>query len=631
MKEDRNKLKNYSAMKLVLVFLLAIVFIVIYTFILQRNYSNNTLESAEKRNISCSDTIYEMVSNIFTKEDYSEINNIDDMKKERYQELQIRLNELRTLENVRYLYTAKRADDGRLVYLVDGLNLDADDFAYPGTTIEKEMVPYLERALAGEKVHSQEIVDTTWGHIFTACYPIYSQDNKDEIIGVLCMELDMESTYQTIKMSNNSASHIAIVAGILACILIVFVFFYMRDQKKKEIEQQRILEETATKAEAANKAKSTFLFNMSHDIRTPMNAILGYSDLAKSHLDDSKKVEEYIDNIHISGENLLSIINNVLEVSRIENNETIIENSVVEAGSGFDSCVVMIRTALEEKHQTLKTTKNIIYPYIYLDLPHMTEVALNIMGNAVKYTGEGGVISMTMNQKPAEEDGWCYVEVIIEDSGIGMSEEFQKHIFEAFSRERSSTISGIDGTGLGMGIVKKLVDLMNGSIEVQSKLGVGSKFTVCIPCRIASEEEAQIKTTETPMADESIKGKRILLAEDNDLNAEIAIELLKAEGLLVERAEDGVVCVEMLEKAADDYYDLILMDIQMPIMNGYKATQVIRKMDNEKRAKIPIIAMTANAFAEDKKRALDVGMNAHVAKPIDMNVLINTIKEVLQA
>lgn len=630
MKEKRNRLKNYSTMNLVLIFLLAIVFIAIYTFILQKNYSNNTLESAERKNISCSDNIYETVSNIFTKEDYSDINTITDMKTERYQTLQRRLNELRTIENVRYLYTAKRAEDGRLVYLVDGLNLDADDFAYPGTTIEQEMVPYLERALSGEKIYSQEIMDTTWGHIFTACYPIYSHTDKDEIIGALCMELDMESTYQAIKENNGSAAKIASIAGILALILIGFGFFYFKQQKIKEVEQQRILEETAVAAEAANKAKSTFLFNMSHDIRTPMNAILGYSDLARKNLNDSRRLEEYINNIYISGEKLLSIINNVLELSRIENNEMAIEETVIEAGSGFDACIVMVKTALDEKHQTLKIRKNVMYPYIYIDMSHMTEIALNIMGNAVKYTGEGGEIRCSLNQFPDETEGWCITEVVIEDSGIGMSEEFQKHIFEAFSRERSSTVSGIDGTGLGMGIVKKLVDLMNGTIEVQSKLGEGSKFTVRIPCRIASGEDAKIKKIEHPTSDESVKGKRVLLAEDNELNAEIAIELLTAEGLLVERAKDGVVCVEMLEKAEEDYYDVILMDIQMPIMNGYKATQAIRNMEDEKKANIPIIAMTANAFAEDRKQALSVGMNEHVAKPIDMNALMKAIKKVLK-
>lgn len=629
MKENQKNLKNYRTINLVFFLLLAILFIVTYTFILQKNYSSKTLESAEKKNIACSDTIYKTVSDFFTKEDYTEINSVLDMKSGRYQALQKRLNEIRMVENVRYLYTAKRAEDGTLVYLVDGLNLGADDFAYPGTAIEKEMIPYLERALSGEKVYSQEIVDTTWGHIFTACYPIYADDDDSEIVGVLCMELDMESTYQAIKANNNSAAKIAVVAAILAVFLVVYTFFSLKDQKKKELRQQQILEESVAAADAANKAKSTFLFNMSHDIRTPMNAILGFSDLARKNLDDKKKVKEYMDNIYISGEKLLSIINNVLEFSRIENNETIIEESLVKTGEGFDSCIIMTKTALEEKHQILEIEKNVLYPYMYIDLSHMVEVVINIMGNAVKYTGEGGKIRCVLNQFPHEKDGWCITEVIIEDNGIGMSEEFQKHIFEAFTRERSSTISGIDGTGLGMGIVKKLVDLMGGTISVKSKLGEGSKFTVRIPCRIAREESISVENEEQHLDNINLTGKRILLAEDNDLNAEIAIELLTAEGILVERAEDGVVCVEMLEKAAEDYYDLILMDIQMPIMNGYKATQVIRSMDDLKKANIPIIAMTANAFDEDRRKALAVGMNEHIAKPVDINKLLALLKKIL--
>lgn len=221
------------------------------------------------------------------------------------------------------------------------------------------------------------------------------------------------------------------------------------------------------------------------------------------------------------------------------------------------------------------------------------------------------------------------MEIVIGDTGIGISEEFQAHIFESFSRERSSTVSGIDGTGLGMGIVKRLVDLMDGTIELQSRLGVGSVFTIRIPCRIASEEEMQAKRANYHLDKFSVAGRRILLVEDNDLNAEIAMELLKEEGLLVERANDGVICIEMMEKASAGYYDLILMDIQMPILNGYDTTRKIRKMADAKKASIPIIAMTANAFAEDKQRALAVGMNDHVAKPIDMNKLIPTLQKYL--
>ena len=453
-----------------------------------------------------------------------------------------------------------------MVYLVDGLDLDAEDFAYPGTYIEDEMVPYLEAALSGETIYSQKIVDTTWGHIFAACYPVTAKDGSGDIIGALCIEVDMEDAYQSIHAANLASGGIAAVAVVIAIVLILLAYISIHKRKERDYAQQEMLKEAAAEAEAANKAKSTFLFNMSHDIRTPMNAILGYADLARGHLREPARLERYMNNIRVSGEKLLSIINSVLELARIENNQIVLEESIVRAGEVLDSCIMMFQSAMEEKHQKLSVTKDVKYPCVYLDNTHVTEICLNILSNAVKYTGEGGSISCTLNQKDGEKEGWCITEIIIGDTGIGISEEFQAHIFEAFSRERTSTVSGIDGTGLGMGIVKRLVDLMEGTIEVQSQLGAGTVFTVRIPSRIASEEEMQVKQAGCHLDKFSVAGRRILLVEDNDLNAEIAMELFKEEGLQAERANDGVLCIEMVESAPANYYDLILMDIQMPIM-----------------------------------------------------------------
>lgn len=270
-----------------------------------------------------------------------------------------------------------------------------------------------------------------------------------------------------------------------------------------------------------------------------------------------------------------------------------------------------------------------ICPYIYFDTSRVTEIILNIISNAIKYTGDGGEIRCTIKQLPHQKEGWIYHELSVADNGIGMSEEFQTHIFESFARERSSTVSGIEGTGLGMGIVKKLVDLMDGTIDIKSRLGEGTTVTVRIPCRTASYEDTQPKRAETRNDKNILEGKHILLAEDNDLNSEIAIALLSEKGLIVDRAADGVKCIEMLEKAPDGYYSLILMDIQMPILDGYDTTTTIRRLSDTAKSSIPIIAMTANAFAEDRKKALSVGMNDHVAKPIDMNILIPTLQKYL--
>ena len=506
------------------------------------------------------------------------------MNSAQYRSLQSYLNELRSLNSTRYLYTAKRGPGGKPIYLIDGLDLEAPDFAYPGTYLEEEMVPYLEAALSGKTIHSQKIIDTTWGHIFTACYPVIASDGTNDILGALCIEIDMEDTYRSIEAINRSSFGIAAAASMIALLLIVISYFYTKKQKSRELTQQQLLEQTAKAAEAANKAKSTFLFNMSHDIRTPMNAILGYAELARNHLQEPEKIGEYMDKIHISGEKMLSIINNILQFSQIENNQIHIEETSVQTEKSFDSCI-----ALEEKQQHFHVTKDISYPYIYIDMTYMSEIILNILSNAIKYTAKGGTISCALRQEPGETDGWCITEIAITDTGIGISEEFQSHIFESFSRERSSTVSGIEGTGLGMGIVKNLVDLMHGTIEVKSKLGEGSTFTVRIPCRISSREETE-PTAFDETAAQTLSGCRILLAPE-------------------------------------DYYDLILMDIQMPIMDGYKATRAIRRFSDKKKAGIPIVAMTANAFTEDKERALESGMNDHVAKPIDMKVLMSVLEE----
>ena len=394
------------------------------------------------------------------------------------------------------------------------------------------------------------------------------------------------------------------------------------DEKMRELRQEEELREAKLKAECANKAKSSFLFNMSHDIRTPMNAIIGYAELASRHLQETDKLGRYIEDIQICGKELLSMLGNVLDLARIENNKVEMEYTVSNVHECFENCIIMFRQQAESKNQTLSLTEQIMYPYVYMDAPHLSEVCLNIISNAIKYTNTGGAISCNVVQKSCEKEDWCNMIISITDNGIGMSEEFQKRIFETFERERNTTSSHIEGSGIGMGITKKLVELMDGTIEVKSKQGEGSTFTVTIPCRKASEDDSLVKKNSNLSNKNCLNGVRILLVEDNEINTEIATELLTEEGCIVETANDGVACIDMIEKADADYYKMILMDIQMPVMNGYDATLAIRKMKDTKKARIPIIAMTANAFAEDAQKVLSVGMNAHVAKPVDMNILV---------
>ena len=432
---------------------------------------------------------------------------------------------------------------------------------------------------------------------------------------------------------------VMLISSIAVAVVLLTILMLLQKARKAEAAARKAANDTqelnaklqvaVEKAESANRAKSTFLFNMSHDIRTPMNAIIGYADLASRHLDDPAKLEKYMENIQVCGQNLLMLLNNVLDLARIENDKTEIEYSVSDVEKDFRNCIAMFQNQADSKGQTLTVTAQLQHPYVYADIPHLTEVCTNLVSNAVKYTGACGTIHCDITQKPGKKEGWCDTVITVADNGIGMSQEFQKHIFEPFERERTSTVSKVEGSGIGMGIVKKLVGLMGGTVEVESKIGVGSTFTVTIPCRIASQEETQAKRDTTSSDKKSLSGTKILLAEDNDLNAEIAVELLQEEGCTVDRAKDGVECVDMLEKAANGTYQLILMDIQMPVMNGYDAAKKIRRMDDLPKADIPIIAMTANAFSEDKQAALDAGMNDHVSKPINRNILVPTIQKYL--
>ena len=625
--KERNHVNHWKILERRLLFLLAMVILVViaYTFILQQSYTQTALKTEIERDISSADAVHKLVNNRLGRKDFTEIRSKADENSELYQNMSTYLNEIRTLNSTRYIYTATRNEEGKLIYVVDGLDPSAGDVRHPGDAIEKEMVPYIEKALSGKTVYSQEIVDTTWGPIFTACYPVTADDDSQEVIGAFCIEMDMQSAYGMVEKTNKLTVMLGCIAVCVLIALCICGYFVYKKQNEKEKEQRDMLQEAAKQADSANQAKSTFLFNMSHDIRTPMNAIIGYAELGEKHLQEPDVLKDYFEKILLCGQKMLNLIDNILELARIENNKATLEEAVTDVSKNFDLCIDMFKSAIEEKHQTLKVTKNIRYPYLYMDDSRASEITINILSNAVKYTGEGGNISCSLNQYPDKKEGWAVQEIIIADDGIGMSEEFQKHIFESFSQERSSSDSGIEGSGLGMGIVKKLVDLMKGSITVQSRPGEGSTFKVTMSLRIATEEEINPKHADGQFDIEKLRGKRILLVEDNDLNAEIATELLSEDGIIIERAENGVDCIEMLNKAEEDYYSLILMDIQMPIMNGYEATKRIRALKDSKKSQIPIVAMTANAFEEDRKMALSSSMNDHVAKPIDMDVLLPTI------
>ena len=383
-RKDQNPVNHWKIFEGRLVFLLAMVIlaVVAYTFILQQAYTKTALKTEIERDISSADAVHKLVNDRLGRKDFNEIKSKADENTELFKNMSTYMNEIRTLNSTRYIYTATRNEDGRLIYVVDGLDPSAGDVRHPGDPIEKEMVPYIEKALSGKTVYSQDIVDTTWGPIFTACYPVTAEDESNEVIGAFCIEMDMQKAYGMVEKTNK----LSIVLGcITACILLILCtcgYSAYKKQKENEQKQQKLLQEAARLADSANKAKSTFLFNMSHDIRTPMNAIIGYAELASRHLQETDKLGRYLEEIQICGKELLSMLGNVLNLARIENNKVEMEYTVSNVHECFENCVIMFQQQAESKNQTLSLTEQIMYPYVYMDAPHLSEICFNKIGRA---------------------------------------------------------------------------------------------------------------------------------------------------------------------------------------------------------------------------------------------------------
>ena len=404
---------------------------------------------------------------------------------------------------------------------------------------------------------------------------------------------------------------------------------HSEQEYRKSLEQKNVALQLAVQRETkANLAKREFLFNMSHDIRTPMNAIIGFTALAQTHIDDRGQVEDYLKKISVSSQHLLSLINDVLDMSRIESGKVTLEAKPVHLPELVHELRDIIQAVVSKKDLSLTLdTVGVENEDVIADPLRLEQILINVLANAVTFTPDGGQISLWIVQKDTAPAGYADFEFHIKDNGIGMSEEFQKHIFEQFARERTSTVSKIQGTGLGMAITKSLVDMMGGRITVKSEQGKGSEFTISLRFPIG-----EAKTEQTPPAAKAsaFTGKKLLVVEDNELNLEIASTLLKEAGFEVDTAENGKIAVEKVEAASADRYDLILMDIQMPEIDGYEATRRIRALPDAKKAALPIVAMTANAFEDDRKNALHAGMNGHIAKPLDIQKLFQVLSELLK-
>ena len=431
-----------------------------------------------------------------------------------------------------------------------------------------------------------------------------------------------------------------LATGFSALSIIVIILVLLRKARKAEAaaklaanDTQKLnekLEIALKKAEDASLAKTSFLNNMSHDIRTPMNVILGYAQLMENELNgkDIPEALEHLEKLQQSGNLLLSIINNVLDMARIESGRMEIDENYCRIEDVWKSLFAVFDEKARKKNISLHYTMNVEHEHVLTDVTKVKEILVNILSNARKYTPAGGSVMVYVDELPCDESGYMIVRIRISDTGIGMSQDYLTKIFEAFTREKNTTKSKIAGTGLGMSIVKNYVDLLGGTIDVESELGKGSTFTVTLKHRIADERYYVKKHIEEPgTGNEILEGRNILLAEDNDLNAEIAEAILERAGLRIERVENGIQCVNRILKMPAGTYDMIFMDIQMPEMDGYKATQAIRNLPDKDKACIPIIAMTANAFAEDKRKTMEAGMNAHLSKPLNVPELMDTIRK----
>ncbi len=455
----------------------------------------------------------------------------------------------------------------------------------------------------------------------------YKTDGQERIMVITAFDVADWYFVTSVPISVFKAQSKAILSSFFVLLGIVAAFlgivFYLALRQRRQRSELEI-------SQAASKSKTEFLFNMSHDIRTPMNAILGYADIAVKHRDDQRRVDESLSKIKVAGEHLLSLINDILEMSRIESGKLEIVEDPMDLRKLIEGVVLMSSdTAINKSIDFKSEVGTLNNPYVYSDTLHINEVLINLVSNAIKYTPEGGKVRLKVNQLDEIGDNKATFRFIVEDNGIGMSEEFQKHLFETFSRENTSTVSKQEGAGLGLSIVKKILDLAGGTVSVKSKSGEGSTFIVDLPLRIM--DDAAIEKYEEENRPIVFRGKgfsfdnkKVLLVEDNEMNREIATEILEEVGLLVETAEDGEFAVKAVAEKGADYFDFVLMDIQMPVMDGYTATNEIRKLPNGD--KLIIIAVSANAFEEDVQKSLTAGMNAHVAKPIDVNRLLETMQ-----
>lgn len=516
------------------------------------------------------------------------------------------------------LDAAREALDAEHIYLLEGLpKNDGFEVIFESKKEYVESIWGIRRVVGEERFRRNHVcygedgVVSYWTTLTKKrgailCYGMFHNDVYDGSIGIV------NYTKDSLEWSEDEKASVQKLGRALHQALLF--------SRLKKIEEERIIQQE--KLEVALKAKTTFLSNMSHDIRTPMNAIIGFTRMAKENQAEQEKVLDYLNKIQSASEHMLRIINDVLDVVKIESGKMELNMCPMDLE---EECLVtadMFRESMADKSIDFRMDVEVIERFIIGDPVRIRQILVNLIGNALKYTHSGGKVFVNVKQIGITDEGLGDYLISVKDTGIGMSKEYQEHLFKAFERERSATVSGVQGTGLGLAICKDLVDLMGGTITCESETGVGTEFVVTFSAKV---EDCFEKETKQDPKDISFNGKRILLVEDNELNREIARAILEEKEILVEEAEDGAVAVAKMKKVAPDYYDLILMDVQMPYMNGYDATREIRKIEKN----IPIIAMTADAFQEDRQKALEAGMDGHLSKPIDLDKLFEILQKML--
>ena len=781
-REIKNRALAKDSIAFLVAALVAVLAFAVYTVALSGSFAEQALSKAVADSSSHADAMRQVINVQLSDDDFTQINTSADMGSELYRSLQAHLNEVRAMSSARSFYTAKRAADGSIVYVVDGMepSVAGDEFRAPGVAVADELVPYIERALAGESVYSQQIVDTENGHIFTACYPINSNETG-EVIGALCIEIDMQSTYDFMTARQNTLVLTAVVGGVVVIALLGFGFVYLHrvrskeqddqlnllntntrleealarearhaevisalatvyttifqvslvdysyeviksvelmhstvaktgnivsvldvilvafmepemrddmalfldvhtlsermgdldtvmteyknpagrwfearfiakrrdadgrvtevlycardinDEKRRELDLRDRLQEAATEARRANQSKTSFLRRMSHDIRTPLNGIIGMLHVSERYADDPAKLEECHEKILHSADYLLDLVNNVLDISKLESGALELEHKPFHLGELLLKSLPVIDTNAAEHGVTFiggRDASHIEHYNVVGSPVHLNRILMNLASNAVKYNRPGGTVSVYCDEVGCDGERATY-QFVCEDTGLGMSEEFQKRAFDPFTQEGKQTITTFSGSGLGLSIVRDIVEMMGGTIDLTSKENVGTRFVITLPLEL--DQAAETAAAPAPARDVDLSGRRALLVEDNELNREIACIMLEEQGIVITEAKNGQEAVDAFASAAPGTFDFVLMDVMMPVMDGLEATRRIRALDHADAASVPIIAMTANAFAEDKRACLEAGMNAHVGKPIDVAVLREAIATALGA